>query len=366
MNIKLPIACCSALIAIALFTNMAYCQSDADFSGISQSKQIWGPKITPESLKGKVVFLEYWGIHCPPCRKAMPHLQEMQKELGKTGLFTVIGTHGQPYEPEVDKFLKETGVTFPVYQHLRHSSSSQVQGIPRAFLYDATGKLVADGHPMEVSQKVASLVKQAALLKKSGALPGQAGGALPGGLAHPFADANFGKFQKTAMDMFTPGKNWSSNYKKLQKAAQGEENTDAQQALEMLDGYITQESTRLLELANESPAEAFMALDKLSKSLKGMEQGKEVVDLYDLLNADKNVKELAGILLDIGKFEAASKNMKPTMAKTKAGNLFNSLKKFCERKELDSKLKKEAFKAARSLKEKYSGSKLAEQNRGNI
>ena len=48
------------------------------YPAFDDSKYIHGPKITASSLKGKVVFFEYWGINCPPCIDSMPHLQELQ------------------------------------------------------------------------------------------------------------------------------------------------------------------------------------------------------------------------------------------------------------------------------------------------
>jgi thiol-disulfide isomerase/thioredoxin len=43
-----------------------------------------------EFTKGKVVFLNFWGTWCPPCRKEIPDIIEIQKEL-KNKDFVVIG-----------------------------------------------------------------------------------------------------------------------------------------------------------------------------------------------------------------------------------------------------------------------------------
>ena len=51
------------------------------YPAFDDSKYIHGPKITASSLKGKVVFFEYWGINCPPCIASMPHLQELQDNV---------------------------------------------------------------------------------------------------------------------------------------------------------------------------------------------------------------------------------------------------------------------------------------------
>ena len=332
-------------------------QEDASpFADIAHAQQISGPKISPEALRGKVVFVEYWGTNCGMCRQSMPHLQEMYAQLGKTGMFCIIGSHVQQYTPDTDKFLKERGITFPVYQFLRLPVNNDFSGIPRAFLFDVTGNIVAEGNPTEVASKVPALLQEAMVLKKTGVLNSLDSSSVPGGLKHPFADVNLGKFQKAALAMFVPGKPWLANYKKLQKAAQSDVNTEAQTALETLDSYLNDEIGRLLDLSKTDPAKAYVSIDRLNRSIKGMDQERALADVVKTLSADKNVKDLSSILVNIAEFEASANQMKPSAAKSKAQGLFNSLKTYCDRKNLAKELKKEAFDAARELKMKYGSS----------
>lgn len=332
-------------------------KTGSPFADIDRAEQICGPKISPDDLRGKVVFVEYWGTNCGPCRQSMPHLQEMYLKLGKTGMFCIIGNHVQQYTPDTDKFLKERGITFPVYQHLSLPVNQDFSGIPRAFLFDVTGNVVAEGNPMEVANKVPALLQEAAVLKKSGVLAGLESTAIPGGLKHPFADSNLGKFQKTALAMFTPGKPWLANYKKLQKAAQSSDNVEAQTALETLDSYLHDEIVRLLELAKTDPAKAYVSIDRLNRSIKGMNQERALEDVIKTLSADKNVKDLSAILINIAEFESKANQMNPTAVKNKAEGLYNSLKTYYGRKNLSKQLKNEAVDAARELKQKYSSGK---------
>ncbi len=43
-----------------------------------------------EYTKGKVVFLNFWGTWCPPCRREIPDIIKINKELGNKD-FVVIG-----------------------------------------------------------------------------------------------------------------------------------------------------------------------------------------------------------------------------------------------------------------------------------
>ena len=327
--------------------------SASPFAGVSQAQQICGPKISPDALRGKVVLVEYWGTNCGPCRQSMPHLQEMYAKLGKTGMFCVIGNHVQQYSPDTDKFLKEKGITFPVYQHLSLPIHRDFSGIPHAFLFDATGQVVADGKPSDVANKVPALLQEAMAMKKSGILSALDSSGVPGGLKHPFANSDLGKFQKTALAMFTPGKPWLANYKKLQKAAESTDNLEAQTALDTLNSYLNDEILRLLDLAKSDPAKAYVSIDRLNRSIKGMNQERALADVIKKLSSDKNVKDLSVILMNIADFESNASQMKPAAAKSKAQGLFNSLKTYCDRKNISKELKKEAFDAARELKQKY-------------
>ena len=348
-------ACAAGLVSADVQAQQG---DSSPFADITQAQQISGPKISPEALRGKVVFVEYWGTNCGMCRQSMPHLQEMYAQLGKTGLFCIIGNHVQEYTPDTDKFLKERRITFPVYQHLRLPVNQDFSGIPRAFLFDVTGNVIAEGNPMEVANKVPAALKEAVVMKKSGVLNAMDSSSVPGGLKHPFADSDLGKFQKTALAMFMPGKPWLANYKKLQKAAESSDNVEAQTALETLNSYLNDEIIRLLDLSKTDPAKAYVSIDRLNRSVKGMNQERALADVVKTLSADKNVKDLSAILLNIADFESSASQMKPAAAKNKAQGLFNSLKTYCDRKDLSKELKKEAFDAARKLKEKYgSGSK---------
>lgn len=62
--------------------------------------------------KGNVLVLNLWGIWCVPCRKEMPHLQELQEKYRDQG-FQVLGLNvgddwGKPEDPEkIKKFASE-------------------------------------------------------------------------------------------------------------------------------------------------------------------------------------------------------------------------------------------------------------------
>src|SRR6185369_1386817 len=63
------------------------------FSGITQ----WwntpdGQPLTPESLKGKVVLVDFWTYSCINCIRTYPFLRAMQERYADKGL-VIVGVH---------------------------------------------------------------------------------------------------------------------------------------------------------------------------------------------------------------------------------------------------------------------------------
>lgn len=78
-----------------------------DLSGVEQSL---------ESLKGRIVILNFWATYCIPCRKEMPDLAALQNQFAPFGV-QVIGVSTDDLEDraKVLQFVRETKVNFPIW-----------------------------------------------------------------------------------------------------------------------------------------------------------------------------------------------------------------------------------------------------------
>jgi len=66
-----------------------------------------------EEAKDKALILDFFGKHCPPCRRMIPVLGKIQKEMADKVL--IVGLHVQePLTPQEYAELKSMGITYPV------------------------------------------------------------------------------------------------------------------------------------------------------------------------------------------------------------------------------------------------------------
>lgn len=78
-----------------------------DLSGVEQSLQ---------SLKGRIVVLNFWATYCVPCRKEMPDLAVIQNEFAPLGVQVIgVSTDDIADRSKVLQFVKETKVNFPIW-----------------------------------------------------------------------------------------------------------------------------------------------------------------------------------------------------------------------------------------------------------
>lgn len=70
-------------------------------------KTLDGERFTSESLKGKVVLLDFWATWCPPCKHDEPAVEDLVKEFQKDGLVVLSINMGEPRK-RVKKYLEQS------------------------------------------------------------------------------------------------------------------------------------------------------------------------------------------------------------------------------------------------------------------
>ena len=101
---------------------------------------------------GKPILLEFWATWCPPCRKSIPHLNEIHEKYKDKNL-VIIGVSDEE-SATVKDFQKGTPMNYPNGISKDLVQQYGVNGIPHAFLIGKDGKLIWSGHPMQLTDAI--------------------------------------------------------------------------------------------------------------------------------------------------------------------------------------------------------------------
>jgi peroxiredoxin len=76
-------------------------------------EELDGSRIELSDLRGKGVFLNFWGTYCPECVKEMPLMEEMYQVYSNEGIELIAINAGET-ELSVQRFVKRFNLSFPV------------------------------------------------------------------------------------------------------------------------------------------------------------------------------------------------------------------------------------------------------------
>jgi peroxiredoxin len=125
--------------------------------------ELGGKKWTLKEQRGNVVVVNFWATWCPPCRKEMPDLETLYKQFKDQGL--VILAISDEDAGKVAPFVAEQRVTYPILLDPGRKVNElfQIEGIPKTFVYDRSGKLVTQSIDMRTRRQFLEMLAQAGL-----------------------------------------------------------------------------------------------------------------------------------------------------------------------------------------------------------
>jgi cytochrome c biogenesis protein CcdA/thiol-disulfide isomerase/thioredoxin len=129
------------------------------------------PELTPQSLRGKVVLVDFWTFDCINCQHSIAHVNEWAKKYEKDGL-VVIGVHTPeyPYERVIDNVRKSVarlGLNYPIAIDNDYAiwRAFDNQYWPAHYLVDAQGQIryshFGEGAYEEQEQVIRQLLDEA-------------------------------------------------------------------------------------------------------------------------------------------------------------------------------------------------------------
>lgn len=101
-----------------------------------------GHAVRLADLAGKVVILDFWATWCPPCRMALPHLQELHDTYGADVAIVAVAMDDQG-ESVVRPFVASNRITFTVAlpDEAIQKAFGPIRGLPTTFVIGPDGKL---------------------------------------------------------------------------------------------------------------------------------------------------------------------------------------------------------------------------------
>lgn len=130
-------------------------------NAFSQEKKIWAksiinqkaPKLIVEKwlsnkpdTKGKFVLIDFWATWCGPCKRAIPELNQFNKEFEND--LMVIGISDETKE-QIDKLTNPKIEYYSAIDTERTMYNLlEIQGIPHCILIDPKGIVCWEGYPL--------------------------------------------------------------------------------------------------------------------------------------------------------------------------------------------------------------------------
>ena len=106
-------------------------------------KTIDGEEVSLSDFEGKVVLLDFWATWCPPCRRGVPDLVEIQKKYKDELVIIGISLDNQSTVADIEPFIEEYGINYPVVLGNQQvvNDYGNIQAIPTSFIIDQSGNI---------------------------------------------------------------------------------------------------------------------------------------------------------------------------------------------------------------------------------
>jgi thiol-disulfide isomerase/thioredoxin len=102
-----------------------------------------GGSVSIDAPRGRVVVVNFWASWCPPCRKELPFLDQMHRELGGRGV-DVLAISIDRETAKARRFVDQNALSLPIYHDPPTGLAAQIHlpQLPATYVIDPAGKTV--------------------------------------------------------------------------------------------------------------------------------------------------------------------------------------------------------------------------------
>ncbi len=126
-------------------------------------KAVDGAVVDLKAFDGKIRVVDFWATWCPPCRMAIPHLNELHRKYRERGV-AVLGISVDENPKVLAAFSEEVRIEYP---SLRTSEQVEkafggIVGLPSTFVLDREGRVhqsyVGQMNPEDLENDIQALL----------------------------------------------------------------------------------------------------------------------------------------------------------------------------------------------------------------
>lgn len=103
-----------------------------------------GRDVSLASLRGKVVFLNFWATWCPPCKEEIPSMVRLNQAMAGKPFQMLAVSIDEGGKAAVEAYFARTGLTLPTLndQDQRVGKMYGITGVPETFIIDGKGVIL--------------------------------------------------------------------------------------------------------------------------------------------------------------------------------------------------------------------------------
>jgi thiol-disulfide isomerase/thioredoxin len=100
-------------------------------------------KVDSDSLRGRIVYVDFWASWCEPCRRSFPWMADLHQRLAPHGL-TIVAINLDKDRKAADKFLADHPAPFTVAFDPggRTAEAFKVPAMPSSFVLGRSGEIL--------------------------------------------------------------------------------------------------------------------------------------------------------------------------------------------------------------------------------